>query len=227
MRRAVMSFVLLFLAGGAAWAANPRDQAKKHYSAGEARWKAGDYRGAIVEFEAADSLAPSPVLAYNIALCHDKLGNNAEALHHYRDYVSRWPEAPNRKEVEDRIAALSTAEPELKAPRVAQPTPEAAPEAPGQSFDGAFANRVPGPAGGEAEAAPTSPNQPGAPQPGAPAPEPVRKATPFYAQWWFWVIVGVGVAITIDVAVNSSKSSSVDFNRTTPPGNAGFTVVRF
>jgi iron complex outermembrane receptor protein len=223
-----MSFVLLFLAGGAAWAANPRDQAKKHYSAGEARWKAGDYRGAIVEFEAADSLAPSPVLAYNIALCHDKLGNGAEALRHYRDYLSRWPEAPNRKEVEDRVAALSTAEPELKTPRVAQPTPEATPAPPGQPFDGAFANRVPGP-GGDAEAAPASPGQPGAPQPGAPAPapEPARKATPFYAQWWFWVIVGVGVAITIDVAINSSKDSSVDFNRTTPPGNAGLTVVRF
>ena len=77
--------------------------------------------------------------------------------------------------------------------------------------------------------APASPGQPAAPPPGTPgpAPEPARKATPFYAQWWFWVIVGVGVAITIDVAINSSKDSSVDFNRTTPPGNAGFTVVRF
>jgi len=223
-----MSFMLLLWAGGAAWAANPRDQAKKHYAAGDARWKAGDYRGAIVEFEAADALAPSPVLSYNVALCHDKLGNTAEALKHYREYLQRWAEAPNRKDVEDRIAALSTVEPELKTPKVAQPPPEAKPEA--APFDGAFANRVPGP-GGDAEAAPNIPapdTAPAVPQPGAPTPAPEpHKPTPFYAQWWFWVIVGVGVAITIDVAVNASKSSSTDFVRTQPPGQAGFTVVRF
>lgn len=234
-----MLFALLFVARAAYAAPDPREQAKKHYAAGEARWKAGDFRGAIVEFTAADALAPSPVLSYNVALCHDKLGQKDKALRHYRDYLSRWPEAPNRDEVEARIAALApaaaTPEPELRPPQPG--VPEARPPAdsdvrqpeamkPGETggYDKAFANRIPGPA----EAAPSaSPDQPTpyAPGPGEPVPTPAPRR-PFYAQWWFWVIVGVGVAITIDIAVSSSKNNAVQFNqaRQTATPSPGLTV---
>ncbi len=235
MRRTVLLVALLFVARATFAAPDPREQAKKHYAAGEARWKAGNYRGAIIEFTAADELAPSPVLSYNVALCHDKLGQREDAVRHYREYLSRWPEAPNRAEVEARIAALAVAvpepapaatptpSPELREPRPGIPearppadsdvrTPQAMKpgETPAPTYDRSFANRIPGPA----EAAPTEPpgssGPPGpyAPGPGEPPPTPAP-SRPFYAQWWFWVIVGVGVAITVDIAVSSSKNNSV------------------
>src|SRR5688500_15369323 len=47
---------------------DPRVEARTHYMNGKARFDAGDFRGAIAEFSAADQLAPSAVNDFNIAL---------------------------------------------------------------------------------------------------------------------------------------------------------------
>src|SRR5262249_11045025 len=77
-----------------------RGQPKQPFATGEARFKAGAYRNAIAEFQAADALVPSPILAYNQALCYDRLGEVEPALRLYRDYLARRPDAPNKAEVE-------------------------------------------------------------------------------------------------------------------------------
>src|SRR5262249_49460068 len=74
MRRLIWVLGLMLCAAAPARAAG-RDDAKRHFAAGEARFKAGDYRGAIAEFKAADAIVPSPILAYNEALCYDRLGD--------------------------------------------------------------------------------------------------------------------------------------------------------
>ncbi len=156
-------FVLLAATPPARAQAGDRERAKAHFAAGESRFKSGDYRGAIVEFTAADALVPSPILAFNIALAHEKLGEDDSALRLYRDYLSRRPDAPNRATVEARIADLDAriaarrpvspppqqpppfvTTPDLDQEPVEQAPPTAPPaeQAP-RSYDDALARRVP------------------------------------------------------------------------------------
>jgi tetratricopeptide (TPR) repeat protein len=204
-----------------------REVARAHFQSGEAKFRAGDYRGALKEFLAADAIAPSPILVHNAAVCHERLGEAAEAVRRYREYISRRPDAPNRREIEIRIAALEGAqrppdvlpgEDEEDGDALSQPQgmkPPAATTPPVRPYDAPFARRVP---------SRTAPEQPPAPQPQQPAPqaqapppgqmqaqapqypEPpapaptAKKSKPVYKQWWFWVFVGVGTLILIDVA---------------------------
>jgi hypothetical protein len=92
--------------------AGATDQARQHFTRGKQLFASGEYRGAIAEFAAADKLAPSPLLEFNIALCHERLGERAEAVRRYRLYLERVPEAANRSSVEAKIASL---EADLKA----------------------------------------------------------------------------------------------------------------
>jgi iron complex outermembrane receptor protein len=143
MRKLVWVWLGLLLWAGSVRADGPRDEAKRHFAAGEARFRAGDFRGAIAEFQQADRLVPSPILAYNQALCHDRLGETEPAVRLYRDYLARRPDAPNRAEVEGRIAALEAApappleEAPTAPPPGAIPPPPAAPEGDGLAAPGA------------------------------------------------------------------------------------------
>ncbi|HUS63086.1 MAG TPA: hypothetical protein VMZ28_01040 [Kofleriaceae bacterium] len=105
-----VAFLLAPLAIGVAFA-DPTDQARQHFKKGRELYDAGDYRGAIAEFAAADQTAPSPLLEYNIALCHERLGEKAEAARRYRAYLDRTPDAQNRAAVEEKIRKLEAAAP--------------------------------------------------------------------------------------------------------------------
>jgi hypothetical protein len=125
---------------------NP-SQARQHYQKGKQLFDSGDYRGAMSEFATADRLAPSPLLEFNIALCHERLGEKSEAVRRYRLYLDRVPDAQNRAQVEQKIRALEAdAKAESAPPPAAGPPPgpaEAAPPAPGP----AEAAPAPGPTG--------------------------------------------------------------------------------
>jgi hypothetical protein len=83
-----------------------RTQAREHYASGRRLYEQGEYTGAIREFAAADALAPSGLNDFNIALCHDKLGQPDEAVRFYRSYLTRTPNAANRAQVEATVARL-------------------------------------------------------------------------------------------------------------------------
>jgi len=91
-----------------AWA-DPRDDARSHYQAGLKLYNSGDYKSAVTEFTAAQSLAPADLNSYNIALCYDKLGEADAAVKYYREYLSKVPDAPKRSEIEASIARLDAA----------------------------------------------------------------------------------------------------------------------
>lgn len=110
-----------------AYAQDNRAEARAHYESGKQLFSSGDYKGAIAEFAAADSLAPAAMLEFNIALCYDRLGDAAEALRRYRVYLRELPSASNRASVEGKIRRL---EGELRSaaaakavPAVPQPAP--------------------------------------------------------------------------------------------------------
>lgn len=101
-----------------AWADSPSDEAameqrrteaKAKYQSGVDAYSAGRFKDAVDLFLAADHLAPSAPLSFNIARAYEKLGDDAGALRWYRDYLRRSPAASNASTVQTLIASLSAA----------------------------------------------------------------------------------------------------------------------
>src|SRR5687768_1077378 len=160
------------------FAEDVREEAKRHFANGESFYRAADYKSAIAEFQAADKLVPSPILAFNMGLCHEKLGDGEQAVTLYRTYLERRPDAPNKAQVEARITRLDAelktkkASPELyqeleDTPAAGtSPTGETPPgAAPAPRSDDPFVRRIP--AKGSVAAAPAGTGVPAAP--GAPS----------------------------------------------------------
>ncbi len=81
-------------------------QARAHYRLGASAYREGRYREAIEAFARADALIPSAALSFNIARAHEKLGDPANAVIWYRDYLHRAGYASDRKRIEAHVAAL-------------------------------------------------------------------------------------------------------------------------
>src|SRR6187551_164244 len=86
-----------------------RAAAKSKYQEGAAAYSAGHFKDAVDLFLAADHLAPSAPLSFNIARAYEKLADDAGALRWYRDYLRRSPDATNATAVRPLIAALAEA----------------------------------------------------------------------------------------------------------------------
>jgi tetratricopeptide (TPR) repeat protein len=65
-----------------------------------------DYATAVTAFQRADQLLPNPAFAYDTGRAYEELHAPQRALLFYRDYLRRAPNAPDRAEVQTRIAAL-------------------------------------------------------------------------------------------------------------------------
>ncbi len=78
-------------------------QAKAHFRAGTMLYGQARYREAIAEFEAAYRLRPHGVLFYNLAQCHERLGDIPAALRAYHDYLRAAPGAEDRAAVKRKI----------------------------------------------------------------------------------------------------------------------------
>jgi tetratricopeptide (TPR) repeat protein len=214
----LLAFVLLTLRAGRTFADEPPAptaqppaedpalaQARAHFEAGRNAYLAANYEQAIREFRSAEAIRPSPVLEYNIGLAYEGLGRPRVALRHYRKYLADKPDAQNRPEVEQRIAALEKA----VAAGPATPEPAAQPAPPTTPAEGAPTQPPPEvqPPQGEAQAQPPGPAEGTQPQyqypPGydpyggyvAPrpyAPPKKRKSS----MWWIVFPIVGGVALT-------------------------------
>jgi tetratricopeptide (TPR) repeat protein len=92
-------------------------QARAHFKKGTELYRQARYREAIAEFEAAYKAKPHGVLHYNIAQCHEKLGDIPAALKSYHEYLRESPNAEDKAEV---LAAMSNLEKRLSATGVQQ-----------------------------------------------------------------------------------------------------------
>lgn len=79
-------------------------RARALFAEGESAFDTGDYVLALARFEEAYRLSQRPELLYNIAFCEERLGNDEAALSGYELFVEALPDAPNRADVERRIA---------------------------------------------------------------------------------------------------------------------------
>lgn len=81
-------------------------KAKDHFRKGMAKYDIEKWDEAITEFELGYTEEPDPVFLYNIAQAHRRATRSQKAVEFYRKFLNKRPDTPNRKEVEDHIAAL-------------------------------------------------------------------------------------------------------------------------
>jgi tetratricopeptide (TPR) repeat protein len=138
-------------------------------------------RAAVVEFNKAYKLLKDPTLLFNRAECYRKLGKDAEALKDYQQFLVDMPAAPNRKDVEGRIALLK-AEVGLEAagaPASPAASPSTAPASPAAPSVAPTASPAPPAAPPAARTAAPATHAPTSPAPAAAArPQPAAGSTP-------------------------------------------------
>ena len=93
-------------------AQNATARASRHFDDGARLYKQARYREAIAAFEAAYVAKPHGAILFNIAQCHEKLGDLPAALRGYAAYLRDLPNAEDRdtvrlvmKNLEQRLAA--------------------------------------------------------------------------------------------------------------------------
>lgn len=82
--------------------------AKKHYGDAVTKYNAGDFDGALKDFQAADDIKQTPQTARYIGLCLDQLGRFPEAIAAYNRFLANVPPkmATQGDEVKGRVAAI-------------------------------------------------------------------------------------------------------------------------
>jgi tetratricopeptide (TPR) repeat protein len=94
------------------------------FAAGKAKYGAGDYAGALADFQAADAAQPTSELAMYIGLSLDRLGRSAEAVAPYERFLAAPPAGmePAAKQIGERLAVIKESLP----PPAQEPTAPAA-----------------------------------------------------------------------------------------------------
>ncbi len=99
MRLRVVLALLLVAAVGDARAEDPKEAAHKAFATGSGLYALGDFRPALESFKRSYLLYAAPETLYNIAQCHRQLGEHAEAVRLYKNYLELVPNAADRDEI--------------------------------------------------------------------------------------------------------------------------------
>jgi tetratricopeptide (TPR) repeat protein len=109
MRRAIVLVVVLLAFAATALAQSKHELARAHYKAGAAYYQRGKYVDAIREFEQSYELSRKPEILYNLAQCHDKLGQREKVVGYLKRYLKEKPKAEDREGVEAWLVNLEKA----------------------------------------------------------------------------------------------------------------------
>jgi tetratricopeptide (TPR) repeat protein len=102
--------------------------AREHFQRGTTAYDLGRFLEAAHEYEAAYEAKPDPSLLFNIGQSYRFVPDYGKAIHSFRAYLRRVPDAPNRTEVETRILEMQhklEAEPHAAVPATTPPPPPA------------------------------------------------------------------------------------------------------
>jgi len=210
-------------------------EARRHAQRASGLAASGKCRQAVAEWNKAMAILRDPALLFNRAECYRKLGDADAAVEDYRQFLSDLPKAPNRAEVERRIAELSAQKDNQKdkqkdngkdkalvvaPPAPPPPTPVVAPPAPAPVV-AAPPPPHPAPAATPPQEAPPPPPVPAAPAESAPVPAlalDAPAAAPassgnaeggITTRPWFWItIAAVAVAAGVGTFVILSRDST-------------------
>src|SRR5262245_52034956 len=82
------------------------EEARKHFQIGKLLLDSGRFQEATTEFESAYRLSGRPQLLYNLYIAHRDAGNTDKAVEALRGYLEKVPDAPDRINLEARLASL-------------------------------------------------------------------------------------------------------------------------
>jgi tetratricopeptide (TPR) repeat protein len=162
---------------------SPEELARRHHERGTTLYNLGQFEEAIAEYRKGYEQKADPVFLLNIGEAYRQLGAQEKALFFYRRYLSSVPDAPNRRQIEEKVAELEqlvTAQQRARSPAPPEPLSPALATAPAAA-----------PLPAELQAAPPPPSEP----PG-----------PIWNRWWFWA--GVGGVVAGGLAVGLLISSA-------------------
>jgi tetratricopeptide (TPR) repeat protein len=194
-----LAVLLAIITCGQARAQNPSPEelARRHHERGTSLYNLGQFEDAVAEYRKGYEQKADPVFLLNIGEAYRQLGAHDKALFFYKRYLSAVPEAPNRAQIEEKIATLEqlvTAQQRARSPAPPEPlSPRLTPSAP--------------------VSLPTEPYL------AATAPAP--SSGPLWHRWWFWATAGGVVAggIAVALLVSSARQPKP------PPTNLG--TMRF
>ena len=104
--------VLVLLANSAPpWMPDAETQElfRKYFEAGEKLYSEGDYGAAIWNFKMAETQRLTPEVAYDLAKCHEKLGDLPYATYYYRVYMRRAVSASDALTVAEKVGTVLAA----------------------------------------------------------------------------------------------------------------------
>ncbi len=76
--------------------------------AGKQAYDRGEFEGSLAKFRQAYDIYQHPDIIYRIALCHERLGEDQQAVKFYRQFLSLAPDAPERPRIEKTIAVIES-----------------------------------------------------------------------------------------------------------------------
>ncbi len=105
-----------------------KQEIHQHFDRATRAYDLGKYPEAIDEYQKVYEIDGDPVMLYNIAQAYRLNDQPQDAIHFYRRYLQRAPEARNREDVERKIAAQEKViEDKRKAAAAVQPPPVTTP----------------------------------------------------------------------------------------------------
>jgi hypothetical protein len=106
--RTLTALILLLPLSLRSWAEEPSVDAAaaEAFSRGEGFYAEGKFKAAIEAFSEAQRVAPHAATLFNIARCHENLGNHSEAFSFYQQSLVLTEDAKKRADIESRIERL-------------------------------------------------------------------------------------------------------------------------
>ena len=121
---AVAAFIAMGRSAHAQLTPQQKQEIHQHYDRATRAYDLGKYTEAVDEYQKVYEIDGDPVMLYNIAQAYRLNDQPQDAIHFYRRYLQRSPEARNREDVERKIAAQEKViEDKRKAAAAVQPPP--------------------------------------------------------------------------------------------------------
>jgi tetratricopeptide (TPR) repeat protein len=175
-----------------------KQEIHQHYDRATRAYDMGKYPEAVDEYQKVYEIDGDPVMLYNIAQAYRLNEQPQEAIHFYRRYLQRSPEARNRDDVERKIATQEKViEDKRKAAAAVQPPPPPPPK-----------TTTPKPV--QTTVAPPPPLPPPPPPPIVRATAPVHEPEPpSNAQRIIgWSMIGAGVASDVVAVIEGIRAKN-------------------
>jgi Tetratricopeptide repeat len=171
-----------------------KQEIHQHYDRATRAYDLGKYQEAVDEYQKVYEIDGDPVMLYNIAQAYRLNDQPQDAIHFYRRYLQRAPEARNRDDVERKIAAQEKAiEDKRKAAAAVQPPPVPTPP--------------PTPPKPKLETEPPPPPPP-PPVVTIPTPPPQPEGSSTTRKVVGWSMIGAGVAADVVAVVEGIRAKN-------------------